>query len=315
MQLAPLHSIRHQIILYRKVRIVADEQMPSDGFPGLLAGMRVLVVGGGGAGIGAAIARSVAASGAHVAVVDRDRDRALLAAKELAAYGNRAIGLVGDVLVGPDIDRFVTEARDELGGLDGLVSVVGGLNAFNIPFHRVHECSDEEWDLVFDLNLRYVFRLTRAVLQSMLEQGCGGSIVSVGSHAGGWHGSPNMAAYGAAKIGVSHLAMSVTTEYGRDGIRMNVVSPGSTETPASGVRSAEQLERVTRAIPMGRRGRPTDIANAVLFFLSPLSKYVSGETIGADGGLSVASQLPNADWGPLPKASEGSRSDGADAAS
>src|SRR5215213_2384308 len=123
-----------------------------------------------------------------------------------------------------DLDGFVTRVVQELGGLDILVTVVGGQLAF-VPAAPLHETTDEDWDLMFDLNLRYVARAVGAALRVFLAQGRGGTIVSVGSIAG-YAGSPMQAAYGAAKAGLASLARSVAAEYSRDGVRMNLVACG-----------------------------------------------------------------------------------------
>jgi 3-oxoacyl-[acyl-carrier protein] reductase len=257
----------------------------------LLEGKRLLVVGGGGGGIGRAISATLARAGASLAIADVSEERAREATQGI---GGSALAISADIQSGADIDRMVVEARDGLGGIDGLVTVVGGLMAWRIPFHRLHEVSDEEWDQVFDLNLRYVFRVLRPVLQIFLDQGSGGTIVSVGSDAGtAGHGSPNTAAYGAAKSGLFHLAKSIAVEYGPDGIRMNIVSPGPTKTLATDDMAPHIIEGMNATIPLGHRGEPQNIADAVLFFTSPLSAHVTGQLIGVDGGLSVQRPMPD----------------------
>ncbi len=248
----------------------------------LLENQRALVVGGG-RGIGRAISLQLGEAGASVAVMDLERDRAETVSAEISKTGT-AFPVVADVRETPDLERGVSEAREALGGIDVLVTVVGGHNAF-APWQPLHETSDEHWDLVTGVNLRYVFTVTRAVLRVMLEQGSGGSMVFTGS-VSGMAGAPNHSAYGAAKAGVIHLARSLALEYGRHGIRFNVVSPGSVLTPA--VADAIPPERQTamaERIPLGRSGTPEDIARAVLFFVSPLAGYVSGQVLAVDGGV------------------------------
>ncbi|HEX4788855.1 MAG TPA: SDR family oxidoreductase [Actinospica sp.] len=260
----------------------------------LMQGLRALVVGGGGDGIGGAITSGIAAAGADVAVADVDDARAKTAAGAAAEHGHRAFGVVADIRDAGHVDRMVAEARDLLGGIDVLVTVVGGLMAWRVPFHRTDEVADDEWDFVFDVNLKYVYRVLRATLKVMIEQGTGGSIVSIGSDAGtAGHGSPNMAAYGAAKSGLAHLVTTIAAEYGPDGIRMNMVSPGPTETGATSALSAEHIAGMNAAIPLRRRGRPGDIANAVVFFAAPMSSQVTGQVLGVDGGVSIQSPMPD----------------------
>ena len=122
-----------------------------------LSGTKALVIGGGGGGIGRAITRGLAHAGSAVAVADADKQHAEEAAAEIAATGAASISLVGDVRSRADIDGFVRRAAQELGGLDILVTVVGGQLAF-VPAARLHEMRDEDWQLMFDLNLHYVAR-------------------------------------------------------------------------------------------------------------------------------------------------------------
>jgi 3-oxoacyl-[acyl-carrier protein] reductase len=260
----------------------------------LLDGVRALVVGGGGKGIGAAISEGLAAAGADVAVADVDEERAGAAADSAAKYGHKVVPIVADIRDPGSIQRMVATASGALGGLDVVVTVVGGLMAFGVPFNRLVEVADDEWDFVFDVNLKYVYRVLKAALRVMTAQGTGGSIVSIGSDAGtAGHGSPNMAAYGAAKSGLAHLVMTIAAEYGPAGIRMNMVSPGPTETGATSALSADHIAGMNAAIPLRRRGRPEDIANAVVFFASSMSKQVTGQILGVDGGVSIQSPMPD----------------------
>jgi 3-oxoacyl-[acyl-carrier protein] reductase len=186
-----------------------------------------------------------------------------------------------------DVGAFVSDATVALGGLDILVTVVGGQLAF-VQAARVHEIADDDWDLMFDLNLRYVARTVGAVLRVFLEQGSGGTIVSVGSITG-IVGSPMQAAYGAAKAGLASLARSVAAEYGRDGIRMNIVTCGPVATPvAEAAQAATELDW----IPMGRAGAAEEVADAAVFLASARSSYISGQSIVVDGGATAAGPFP-----------------------
>lgn len=252
-----------------------------------LDGMSTLIVGGGGEGIGRAISRAFAAAGAHVAVADLDPERARDAVEELRAAGARALSLAGDVRSRADVDSFVTRTVAEFGRLDTLVTVVGGQVAF-VPAVRLHEMSDEDWDLAYELNLRYVARAARAAIRTFLAQGGGGSIVSVGSVTGVM-AAPMQGGYGAAKAGLASLAKTVAAEYATDGIRMNVVACGAIATPAAG--SAQHTEEVPE-IPMGRYGVPDDAAAAVVYLASPLASYITGQSLVVDGGVTVRGPFP-----------------------
>lgn len=254
-----------------------------------LYGQSTLVIGGGGDGIGRAIARAFAVAGADVAVADVDPDRARAAVDELTEAGADAIALDGDVRSRSDVDGFVAHTVAEFGRLDTLVTVVGGQVAF-VPAVRLHEMSDDDWDLVYELNLRYVARAARAAIRTFLDQGNGGSIVSVGSVTG-IMAAPMQAGYGAAKAGLASLAKTVAAEYAGDGIRMNVVACGAIATPAAN--SAQHTEEVAE-IPMGRLGVPADAAAAAVYLASPLSSYVTGQSLIVDGGVTVRGPFP--DW-------------------
>jgi 3-oxoacyl-[acyl-carrier protein] reductase len=253
----------------------------------VLDGKHTLVLGGGGGGIGRAITRALAAAGSAVAVIDVDPERADEAAAEAGAAGVEAVAVAGDVRSGADIDRVVEDAAHALGMLDVLVTVVGGQLAF-VPAARLHELADEDWDLVFDLNLRYVARAVRTTLRAFLEQGTGGTIVSVGSITA-IAGSPMQAAYGAAKAGLASLARSVAAEYSRDGIRMNVVSCGPVATP---VAQAAQADADLDWIPMGRAASPQEVADVTVFLASPVSSYITGQSLVVDGGATAVGPFP-----------------------
>lgn len=251
----------------------------------LLDGQRVLVFGAG-RGIGRATALALGAAGASVGAVDLHADRAESTAADILAGGSAAYPLPADIRSGADIETAVATAAELLGGLDTVVTVVGGMNEF-AQFRSLHEYSDEEWDLLIDVNIRYVFRAVRASLRIMLGQGSGGSIVSVGSISGAVS-APHHVPYGVAKAGLANMARSVAAEYGRFGIRMNIVAPGSVDAPA--VRRGqtdEEYAAMTARIPLQRRGQPADIADVVVFFASPMSRYVTGQALVVDGGVTV----------------------------
>jgi 3-oxoacyl-[acyl-carrier protein] reductase len=255
----------------------------------LLDAQRVIVVGGGGLGNGRAIGKGVAEAGARVVVIDIDPDRVAEAVADINASGGSAHGLVGDVRVQADVERLVAEGVGWLGGLDSLITVVGGYSLFT-AWTPLAEVTDEQWNLITDLNLTYVVRFAREVLRVFLEQGTGGSIVSIGSISG-TVASPYAAAYGAAKAGLANLAKSVSVEYGDKGIRMNVVSCGVIATEAQRANFPGGGGLAER-IPAGRPGRPEEIAAAVVFLASRYASYVSGQNLTADGSLTSRFPLP-----------------------
>lgn len=247
----------------------------------MVQGKRVLVLGGGGAGIGRAIVRRLGDAGAAVVVADLQQDRAEEVAAELVERGAAAWPIWGDVRSANELEIMIGSAVDLLGGLDGLVTVVGGQVAF-VPAVKLHEMADEDWDTVYEVNLRYVARAVRQVLPSFLEQGEGGAIVSVGSVTG-FMAAPLQAAYGVAKAGLLSLARTVAAEYAADGIRMNVVAGGAISTGVANTVSEKWVDE----IPVGRYGTSDEVADAALYLLSDASSYVTGQQIVVDGGVSV----------------------------
>jgi 3-oxoacyl-[acyl-carrier protein] reductase len=207
--------------------------------------------------------------------------------KRAALSGRRAPARAARAQAGADVDRLVGEAARALCGIDILVTVVGGQLAF-VPAARIHEITEEDWNLMFDVNLHYVARALRATLRVFLEQATGGTIVSVGPITA-VAGSPRQAAYGAAKAGLASLARSVAAEYSGDGIRMNVVSCGPVATP---VAEAAQALAELDWIPMGRAASSQQVADAAVFLAFPLSSYLSGQSLVLDGGATAIGPSP-----------------------
>ena len=260
-----------------------------------LDGCRVMVVGGGGVGNGRGISWDMAAAGARVAVVDIELDRAEAVADMVGQAGGEAHPLQCDVRRPADIDRVTAEAVAALGGLDSVVTVVGGYSLFT-PWTPITEVSDDQWNMIVDLNLTYVFRFVRAAIKVFDAQGTGGSIVSIGSISGSVS-SPYAAAYGAAKAGLANLAKSVSVECGERGIRMNVVSCGVIATEAQRA-NFPGGDGIAQRVPVGRVGLPDEIASAVTFLASPRASYISGQNLTVDGSLTSRFPLPLPDVPP-----------------
>ena len=246
-----------------------------------LEGKSALIVGGG-RGMGEASALMLAEAGCDIAVLDNERERAELVADAVRALGRRATPIVADILDEASARRGVEEADAALGGIDILVTIVG-----QALFKPLLEITVEEWDYDQSRNLRYFFVIGRAVAASMIARGTSGSIVCIGS-VDGFQGAPSHGAYGAAKAGLMHLVKTMAAEWGRDGIRVNAVAPGSITTPRLPETAASRAAMENSVVPLGRAGTTRDVGGAVLFLASGLSDYVTGHTLLVDGGWMAA---------------------------
>ena len=257
----------------------------------------VAVVAGGGRGIGEASSLVLAEAGASVVVVDKAADRAHRVADAIVAAGRPAHAVVVDLRDESSAAAIVDETVATFGSFDVLVNIAGGMRAAN-AWKPLREVDANDWDFVFRQNLWWVQRMSLAAAARMIDQGTGGSVVSIASTSGVF-GAPNHVAYGAAKAGLMHLTKSLALEYGRYGVRFNAVSPGSVRTPAvEGLLTDEQRHRDDITTPLQRAARPDDIAKAVLFFASDLAAFVTGQMLLVDGGASVRFPLLSPDAHP-----------------
>jgi 2-hydroxycyclohexanecarboxyl-CoA dehydrogenase len=243
-----------------------------------LAGQAAVVTGGG-QGIGLGIALALAAAGADVALLDTNATAAGDAAASVRAHGRRALPLVADVTDLARVDAAIAEAVTAFGRLDMLVNNAGWTP--NEPFAG---SAPETWRRVVDVNYMGVLNCTRAALTAMIPARRG-RIVSIASDAGRV-GTPREAVYAGAKAAIVGFSKSLAAEVARHGITVNVVSPATVDTPLlRGMLSPEQIERREKANPMGRLGRPEDVAAAVLYFCSPGAGYVTGQVLSVNGGV------------------------------
>lgn len=241
-----------------------------------LAG-RLALVTGAGQGIGAACAEALAATGAEVVCTDIDPARAEAAAAALVARGHNARAAALDVTDSAAIDALAAS----LPPLDVLVCNAGIVS--NTP---AEDMSDAEWQRVIDVNLTGVFRTCRGFGRRMLEAGRG-SIVNIGSMSAEIVNTPQpQCHYNASKAGVHHLTRSLAVEWAKRGVRVNAVAPTYIETPLlHGLESQPGLiERWLDLTPMGRMGKPFEIASVVQFLASDASSLMTGAILRADAG-------------------------------
>lgn len=249
-----------------------------------LDGRVVIVSGAGGGGIGTAVTRLVAAAGATVLGVGRGAENLAKHVEPLAGEGLKVIPVQADAATDEGIATVLEAARKADGELYGLVNIAGGAApATWMPATRVTRA---DWQALFAQNLESMFFMSQAVAAEIKAAGRPGSIVSLSSISG-MNTAPFHIAYGTAKAALVAATRTLAVELALSDIRVNAIAPGVTETPASGTYVDEDPVRDRTAIAMGRRGRPEEQAGAVLFLLSQLSSYITGQTILVDGGLNL----------------------------
>ncbi|MGU3653516.1 SDR family NAD(P)-dependent oxidoreductase [Mycolicibacterium sp. A43C] len=249
-----------------------------------LTGRIVVVSGAGGGGIGTTVTRLAAEAGATVIAVGRSRENLDTHVGPLAVQGLAVHPVVADAATDEGIATVLEAARAAQGTLYGLVNIAGGAApATWMPATRV---SRADWRELFTANLETMFFMSQAVAAEIREQGNPGSIVSVSSISG-MNTAPYHVAYGTAKAAIVAATRTLAVELAASGIRVNAVAPGVTETAASATYVDEDPERDRTAIAMGRRGTPAEQAGAILFLLSDLAGYVTGQTLLVDGGLNL----------------------------
>ena len=247
----------------------------------LLAGQTAIITGGG-TGLGLAMARRFAALGANVVLASRDQahldEGAAAVAAEVPAAGVLTVAM--DVRKPEDIDRLVSAAVARFGRVDILVN-----NAAGNFICRAEELSPNGWNSVINIVLNGSFYCARAVGRHMISAGHGGSIVSILANYV-WTGSAGTIHSAAAKAGVMSMTQTLAVEWARYKIRVNAVAPGPIESPGAAKQlwaSEADVARITEMVPLKRWGRPSEVADAVTFLVSPQSGYITGEVLTVDG--------------------------------
>lgn len=245
-------------------------------------GRTALVVGGGGGGIGSAVCQRLAEAGADIIALSAVEADLETTAADVTGRGRRCHTGVVDVTDLDALRRTITEGAATLSPIDLVVNVVGGVTVEH--WHRLADFPIDSFDHLLTTNLRYALVSCQTVAAALIEAQRAGAMVNISSIAS--RGQPLLSGYGAAKAGLDSLTRSMAMEWGRHGIRINNVAPGTVNTPRSGRSSTETKDPLAAAITLGRRGTPTDIADACVFLLSDLAGYITGQTLDVDGGPS-----------------------------
>ena len=245
---------------------------------------KVAVVTGGNGGIGLGIAMGLAGAGANIVIAARSVEKTAQALENIRALGVEAHGITVDVTQEPAIQRIVTSTIDHMGRLDILVN-----NSGIAVRAQPQELTAAQWDSVVDVNLRAAFLASKAVYAQMVKAG-GGKVINVGSMYSIF-GSDWGAPYAASKGGLVQLTKSLAVAWAKDNIQVNAVLPGWIVTDLTrGIQDSDpnRYDNISRRIPTGRWGEPSEVAGAAVFLASTASDYVTGATLAIDGGYSSA---------------------------
>ena len=240
---------------------------------------KTAIITGGGTGIGLATARAFYQEGAKIILFGRRKEKLEKAVEKL---GGSAIIVQGDMTNNNDLDQLINETLHNFQKIDILVNNAGLFNG-----SPLHEISDSQWDEIMNINIRSVFQLTRRVLPAMLSQKYG-SIIHISSILG-LIAVPQVAAYNVSKGALNQFSRSIAVEYGSSGIRSNSICPGliATDMTADLMKDADLMKEWSKEYPIGRFGKPEDVANACLYLASDESSFVTGITLPVDGGFTA----------------------------
>lgn len=239
---------------------------------------KVALVTGAGRGIGRAIALALAKEGCDVVLVDLDEPAAQRVAREVETLGRRALPVKANVASLADVQRAVALTVEKFGRLDILVNNAGIIKRGTLEDH-----SDADWELVISVNLRGTYYFSREAAKIMKRQGWG-RIINISSVAGKIGDITSAPSYGPSKAAVNALTKSLARELAPFGITVNAVAPHAIETEMTAEWSEERRRALIAQIPLGRMGKPEEVAAAVVFLASPEASFITGEILDVNGG-------------------------------
>lgn len=248
---------------------------------------RVAMIPGGSGAIGSAMAKGLAGAGAKVAIVGRSEEKVGEAVQQVVDAGGQALAAVGDMTVEDDAERVVAETLAQYGRLDIVINAIGG-GAGNV-LHPAHEYPREDWDWIFELNVRSTLLPTQYAVRAMIEADQGGRVLNVSSVRGQLGIDAGYSAYVAAKGAIDSLTRQEATEWAKYGITVNAISPTFVDTPQVAMLLDDPVfkQNIVSRIPIGRVGETDDLIGAVLLFCSGASSFITGQILTIDGGLTA----------------------------
>ncbi len=241
---------------------------------------KVAVITGAGRGIGTAVARRFAAEGAFL-ILNSLSDSAAKIAEEIVADGGKAVAVQGDVSKADNVAKVIDAAVSNFGRLDILVN-----NAGITRDGLLMRMAEDDWDAVIDTNLKSVYFCCRAALRPMLKSRGGGRIINLSSVIG-LSGNAGQANYAASKAGIIGFTKSLAKELASRQVTVNAIAPGFIVTDMTAGLSDEAKETLLKRIPLGSLGEPGDVAAAAAFLASAEAKYITGQTLTVDGGMTL----------------------------
>ena len=239
---------------------------------------QVAIITGAARGIGRSITLALVGEGAKVVPVDVDREALQNLRAEVEKRGGQALPVACDISKSSDVERMVEDVLKAFGRIDLLVN-----NAGIIRRGTIETVTEEDWDRVIAINLKGTFNCCKAVVGPMKRQGSG-KIVNVSSIAGKLGDINSAPGYGSSKAGADALMKALARQLAPSGIRVNAVAPHAIETEMSAQWSDERRREIIAGIPLGRLGRPEDVADAVLFLASDAASFITGEILDVNGG-------------------------------
>jgi len=239
---------------------------------------RVAIVTGAARGIGKAIALTLLREGGKLAIIDSDRERLEILKKEFEKENKEVIVIPCDITKSSDVKEMVVQVHKKFGRIDILVN-----NAGIIRRGTIETVTEEDWDRVIEVNLKGTFNCCKAVVEIMKQQGYG-KIVNISSIAGKVGDITSAPGYGSSKAGIDALTKTLARQLAQYGINVNAVSPHAIETEMSAQWSEERRKEIIASIPLGRLGKPEDVAEAVLFLVSDEASFITGEILDVNGG-------------------------------